>query len=137
MYNLEEIEKQLEPRIKHIVLARRDAIRANYPTVNIVLYGSQARKQASPESDIDLLVLLKGEVTATKKRITRDMLYDIGLAEDSVISTIIRSPDMWYSPISKATLLYRIIQQKGIQVARQEVRMSWFMRKNLSIQSSP
>ena len=117
MYNLAEKEKFLEPRIKQIVLACRDVIRKNYPTACIVLYGSQARKQAGPESDIDLLVLLEEDVTAVKKRIIRDMLYDISLAEDSVISTIIRSHDTWNAPISKATLLYRIIQQEGIQVA--------------------
>ena len=92
MYNLAEKEKFLEPHIKQIILACRDVIRANYPTAGIVLYGSQARKQAGPESDIDLLVLLKENVTAAKKRIIRDMLYDISLAEDSVISTIIRIP---------------------------------------------
>ncbi len=117
MYNLAEKEKLLEPRIKQIVLACRDVIRANYPTADIVLYGSQARKQAGTESDIDLLVLLKEKVTPAKKRIIRDMLYDISLAEDSVISTIIRNQDTWNSPISQATLLYRIIQQEGIQVA--------------------
>ena len=82
-----------------------------------MLYGSQARNQAGPESDIDLLVLLNEDVTAANKRIIRDMLYDISLAEDSVISTIVRSYDTWNTPISKATLLYRIIQQEGIQVA--------------------
>ena len=117
MHSLAEKEKLLESRIKEIVLACRNVIRANYPTAGIVLYGSQARNQAVPESDIDLLVLLNEDVTSATKRIIRDMLYDISLAEDSVISTIVRSYDTWNSPISKATLLYRIIQQEGIQVA--------------------
>lgn len=117
MRNLAEKEELLEPRIKQILLACRDAICANYPTAGIVLYGSQARGQAGPESDIDLLVLLNEDVTAAKKRIIRDMLYDISLAEDSVISTIVRSYDTWTSPISQATLLYRIVQQEGIEVA--------------------
>ena len=116
MRNLAEKEELLEPRIKQIVLACRDAIRVNYPTAGIVLYGSQARNQACPESDIDLLVLLNEDVTAAKKRIIRDTLYEISLAEDSVISTIVRSYDTWNSPISKATLLYKIVQQEGIKV---------------------
>ena len=117
MHNLAEKEKLLGSRVKQILLVCRNAIRANYPTARIVLYGSQARGQTGPESDIDLLVLLNEDVTAAKKRIIHDMLYEIGLAEDLVISTIIRSYDRWNSPISQATPLYRIIHQEGIEVA--------------------
>ncbi|MFQ6034328.1 MAG: nucleotidyltransferase domain-containing protein [Sedimentisphaerales bacterium] len=109
-------EEVLAPQTKRILFACRDAIRANYPTARIVLYGSQARGQAGPESDVDLLVLLD-EVTAAKKRAIRDTLYEVGLAEDSVISAIVRSYQAWNSSISQATSLYRVIQQEGIQVA--------------------
>jgi len=117
MYNLAEKEAMLERHVKKIILACRDAIRTNYPTAGIVLYGSYARGHAGAESDVDLLVLLNEEVTATKKRIVHDMLYEIGLAADLVISTIIRSYDVWHSPISKATPFYKAVQQEGIQVA--------------------
>jgi len=117
MRHLDEQKRILESHVKQIALVCRDAIRAKYPTARIVLYGSYARGQAGPESDLDLLVLLDEDVTPEKKRIIRDMLYDIGLAEDFVISVIIRSVEKWNSPISQAMLLYRIIQQEGIQVA--------------------
>ncbi len=116
MHNLAQKQTVLKPHVKRVLLACRDAIRANYPTAEIVLYGSQACGRAGPESDMDLLILFKEDLTPGKKRIIRDMLYDIALAEDVVISAIIRSYDTWYSPISKATPLYRIIHQEGIQV---------------------
>lgn len=117
MRSLAEKEKVLESHVKQVLLTCRDAIRARFPTARIVLYGSQARGQGSPESDMDLLVLLNEDVTPAKKRIIRDTLYEIGLAEDLVISTIVRSYDTWNSPISKATPFYKIIEQEGIQVA--------------------
>jgi len=117
MHNLAEKGELLEPRVKRILLACCDAVRARYPATGIVLYGSQARGQADPESDVDLLILLDEDVTAAKKRTIRDALYEIGLAEDFVISAIIRNYDTWNSPISQATGLYRIIHQEGIQVA--------------------
>ncbi len=117
MRNLSEKEKLIGPHVKRVLLACRSAIRANYPTAQIVLYGSQARGQGGPESDMDLLVLLKEEVTAEKKRVIQDALYEIGLAEDLVISTIVRSCDAWNSPISQAMPLYRVIQEEGLQVA--------------------
>jgi len=117
MRNLSEKEKLIGPHVKRVLLGCRDRICANYPTAQIVLYGSQARGQGGPGSDFDLLVLLKEDVTAEKKQVIQDALYEIGLAQDLVISTIIRSCDAWNSPISKAMPLYRIIQEEGLQVA--------------------
>jgi len=116
MRNLAE-EEVVQSHIRRILLTCRDAIRAHYPAAGIVLYGSQTRGQAGPESDIDLLVLLNDEVNSSTKRFIRDMLYEISLVEDSVISTIVRSYDTWNSPISQATPLYKLIQQEGIKVA--------------------
>lgn len=117
MHNLAEKEATLDRHVKSVVLACCNAIRTDFPTATIVLYGSYARGQAGSESDVDLLVLLDEDVTPANKRTIRDTLYEIGLAADLVISTIIRSYDAWNSPISQATPFYRVVHQEGIQVA--------------------
>jgi len=117
VYNLAEKEGMLDRHSKRVLLACRDAVCEKYPGAGIVLYGSQARGQCNPESDVDLLVLLNEDVTPTKKRIIHDMLYEIGLAEDMVISTIVRSYGAWNLPVSQAMPLYRTIQQEGVQLA--------------------
>jgi len=117
MRNLTEKEKLLESHIRQILFVCRDVIRADYPTAGIVLYGSHARGQAGSESDMDLLILLNEDVTARKKRLIHDKLYEIGLREDLVISAIVRSYDAWNSPISQATPFYNAIQREGIKVA--------------------
>ena len=54
---------------KEIVRKAEQAIRAIEPDAEIILFGSEARGDARPDSDIDLLVLLSGD----KKSIDREM----------------------------------------------------------------
>ena len=54
---------------KEIVGKAKEAIRSIEPDAEIILFGSEARGDARPDSDIDLLVLLSGE----KKSIDREM----------------------------------------------------------------
>jgi predicted nucleotidyltransferase len=117
MHNLAEKEEVLESHVKRALVACRDAILAEHLTAGVVLYGSHARGQAGHESDMDLLILLNEDVTARKKRLIHDKIYEIGLREDLAISAIVRSYDAWNSPISQATPFYNAIQREGIKVA--------------------
>ena len=55
----------------------------------MVLYGSQARGDAAPDSDIDVLVVLKGQVNPGEeiKRISH-IRADLSLQNDEVISCL-------------------------------------------------
>ena len=117
MFRLAEKEQILRTQIKNVLLRCRDVVLSDYPNAQIILYGSQARGQAQPESDIDLIVLLDEDVPAAIKKHVHDLLYDVALAEDVVISSIIKSHRRWNMPISQATLLYQMVQKEGIKVA--------------------
>lgn len=117
MYSLTQKEKTLDAHIKKLLLQCRDVVNSEYPNAQIILYGSQATGRAGPDSDVDLLVLLDEPLPADKKRHIHDLLYDIALGEDVVISAIIKSINKWNLPVSQATPLYQIIQKEGIKVA--------------------
>jgi uncharacterized protein len=88
------------------------------PSAEILLFGSHARKSAGPDSDWDFLILLPGPVDEARKDRIRHRLYDIELARDAIISSLIIARDDWDSSRNRATPLYKQIQQEGVLVAR-------------------
>lgn len=117
MYGLQQKEDQLSESVRAVVRRCAGAVHGAYPDAKIILYGSHARGEASPESDMDILVLLPSPASSPERCQLHDRLYEIGLDCDTVISVLIKSIPHWERPISKATSLYQTIQLEGIPVA--------------------
>ena len=108
--------KKLRPRAGAIELARevrkRLAKELGQP-VEVILFGSQARGDATRESDIDLLVILPSIDTKTM-RLASDIAWNVGFDAGKVISVI---PDTKEQMKRFAFLpFYRNIEQEGIVV---------------------
>ncbi|OIQ12638.1 nucleotidyltransferase family protein [Neomoorella thermoacetica] len=77
------------------------------------LFGSVARGTFTPESDIDILVIIQDE-----NKITRDTIIetavDINLKYDVVISPVIISAERFSRPLFQETYFYKSIQKEGI-----------------------
>jgi predicted nucleotidyltransferase len=116
MHGFHRKRDQLSASVRVLLLHCAQAVRKDHPDAQIVLYGSQARGQATPESDVDMLILLDSEVTSQERDAIHDRLYEIGLERDMVISAMIRSVPQWERPLSRATPLYQTIQDEGILV---------------------
>jgi len=78
----------MSERLRTILSALRGRMEVLYGPrlVKLILYGSQARGEAEPGSDIDVLVVLKGPVSAYEE-ITRtgDIVTDLSLEHNEVI----------------------------------------------------
>ena len=116
MYRLKEKQKELNPNILSILSECQNTLHRISAGARLVLYGSYAKGSAGNESDLDLLILIGGQLTIQKKRQIQDALYEISLKNDVVISTIIKSASAWELPITKATPIYNNIQRYGITV---------------------
>ena len=114
MYGFHQKKDQLSESVRVLLLRCAEVVHRDHPDAKIILYGSQARGQATPESDVDMLILLNSEVTSQERSLIHDKLYDIGLDCDLVVSAMIESVPCWEQPISKATPLYRAIRDEGI-----------------------
>ncbi len=65
--------------------------------VQVVLFGSQARGDADPGSDIDVMVVLKGDVRPGEElERTGDIVAALSLKYDVLLSTVFRPEEAFY-----------------------------------------
>jgi predicted nucleotidyltransferase len=81
--------------------------------VSIILYGSVARGTNTEDSDVDIALLIKGELNpATEDRLS-DFIVDMDLKYDKVFSVIDIDVDK-FSAWETAMPFYRNVKKEGI-----------------------
>lgn len=84
--------------------------------IELYLFGSVARHDYGPESDIDILVLFQGEVDSKLKIQIIDLAFDIGLKYDIVFNVIVRSKETWKSGMAMVTPFHRNLEKEALRV---------------------
>jgi predicted nucleotidyltransferase len=106
--------KKLRPRVRALKLAkevRKRLMKELGQPVRVIMFGSQARGDATRESDIDLLVVLP-EINPDTTRLASDVAWEVGFDAGRVISAI---PDTEEQMKRFAFLpFYRNIEQEGV-----------------------
>ena len=103
-------------RRPQIVEQIQQAIHQADPTATAILYGSEARGDARPDSDIDLLILLDGEQRDFRREgEIAGKLYDIELDSGIIISPMIMLRQQWENRPFK-TPFYINVMNEGIRL---------------------
>ncbi len=84
--------------------------------VQLYLFGSVARGDFGPESDIDVLVLFDGQLTREVEKEVMDAVFDIELDDDVVFGLMIESASEWQTPLFRAMPIHKVIDEEGVPV---------------------
>ncbi|MFQ5596282.1 MAG: nucleotidyltransferase domain-containing protein, partial [Anaerolineae bacterium] len=80
-----------------------------------LLFGSRARGEAKPDSDMDVLLVMSRADPEVRKEI-RYLAVELWLEHDIYLSTRVWSQAHWRKLEELQTLLYRNIRQDGINL---------------------
>src|SRR6185295_3455090 len=108
--------RKFHPRVRALKLAKevrkRLAKELGQP-IQVIMFGSQARGDATKESDIDLLVILP-VINSKTTKLASNVAWEVGFDAGKVISVI---PDTKEQMKRFAFLpFYRTLKQEGVRV---------------------
>lgn len=106
-----------EKSIKHSIAELKKALAARYGSeIELYLFGSVARNEYGPESDIDVLVLFPGYVDTSLKEEIIDLAYDVELENDVVFGIVVRSRELWMSERAAVLPFHENVQKEALRV---------------------
>jgi predicted nucleotidyltransferase len=101
---------------KDIVNQISQAIRRVDPTATAILYGSEARGDARPDSDIDVLILLDGDQMSLKREMdVTGPLNEIEWQTGVLVSPTVMLRKQWEN-MSFKTPFYINVMNEGIRI---------------------
>jgi predicted nucleotidyltransferase len=81
----------------------------------IVLFGSRARGDSAPDSDMDILVLLDNPTEELEEYVS-DCAWEAGFEHGIVIVPVVYSKQEWESGPDRFSLLALAIEKEGVRV---------------------
>lgn len=92
----------------------KEILKRVVPNAQAILFGSEARGEARPDSDVDVLILLdKNEITLEEEEKITSPLYDMEFEKGIIISPIVMTRKRW-EEAKRQTLFYYNVLKDGV-----------------------
>ncbi len=93
----------------------------------IVWYGSTARGDGTPDSDIDVAVVLRNQENERLRRLALDISADLSLEHDCLLMPFLISSARYQEMKQIGRLLIRNIEKDGVRIWQ---RPAWMKQEN-------
>ncbi len=94
----------------------KSSVNSTAPNAKIILYGSFARGDNNPESDLDILILLDKDIITREDEVNiKYPLYDIEFETGQIISPLILSKSDWELK-HRITPFYDNVKRDGVEL---------------------
>ncbi|WP_047133340.1 nucleotidyltransferase family protein [Candidatus Kryptonium thompsonii] len=107
---------KLNKKEKQALRELKEKLTEKFPDVDIILFGSKARGDFDPESDIDLLILIEEPINSKIEEEINSIAYEIELKYDVVFGKIIENKNFWNSPLARSMPIHQNIDDEGIKI---------------------
>ncbi len=84
------------------------------PAERFILFGSRARGDADPDSDMDILVIAPDPLTSQIEDAISDCAWEAGIRDGMVIMPVVMSRQEWENGPERHSLLAQAIRKEGV-----------------------
>ena len=98
---------------RNVIKAFRQLLARKLQVDQLVLFGSRARGDAAPDSDMDILVIIDTPTEDIEEYIS-SCAWEAGFEHGMVIVPVVYSKKEWESGIDRVSLLARAIEMEGV-----------------------
>ena len=97
--------------------AYRQALKEQYPGIveRMVIYGSKARGDDHPDSDLDVLLIVQNEAAHLMRQLRR-IGYELAATSDAVPSILAYTQDEWESRRENGSPFHRAVERDAVPV---------------------
>ncbi len=109
-------EIQLAPNDRAALERAAAILREQFPIERLILFGSKARGEDKPDSDMDLLVLTREELDGREQSAIVHALFGLEMELGVMFSPVIVAAEEWEHGVSQALPLRQEVDRDGVLV---------------------